>query len=69
MSVPCFAPNFSVFSPWGLTLGHLVAKVPSLPKNRGLSYLLQRNNSRCFLGCSYNVEHILPHGILQQPRS
>ena len=28
VSVPCFAPNFSVFSPWGLTLGYLVAKCP-----------------------------------------
>lgn len=33
VSIPCFALNFSVFRPWGLTLGHLVAEMPSLPKD------------------------------------
>ena len=41
VSIPCFALNFSVFHSWGLTLGHLVAEAPSLPKDSSLSYLLQ----------------------------
>lgn len=39
-----------------------------LPKDSGLSCLLQQNNGRCLLGCTVhtNVEHILPHGTPQQ---